>query len=115
VVARIAIDPNIRVRGNQTYAGIEDIEGDVGAGSHVVVYEPESGLSGPGEVTEVDRDRGLVYIVVDWSKLRLHPARSPLQVLWDHVRARVAPELARLRDRMRTGAGTHRTPGRSSR
>lgn len=81
MVARIAIDPNIRVRGNQTFAGIEDVEGDVAAGSHVVVYERESGLTGPAEVTEVDRARGLVYLDVDWTRLRernRRPARGTL-------------------------------------
>jgi len=69
MTARIAIDPNVRVRGNETYAGLEDVEGDIAAGSRVVVYEPESGLVGPAEVTEIDTDKRLVYLAVDWQAL----------------------------------------------
>ncbi|MGH3273601.1 MAG: hypothetical protein ACRDNZ_04650, partial [Streptosporangiaceae bacterium] len=34
-----------------------------------VVYEPESGLVGPAEVTEIDTDKRLVYLAVDWQAL----------------------------------------------
>lgn len=73
MAARIAIDPNIRVRGNQTYAGLEDVEGPIVVGGRVEVYERESGLTGPGEVVEVDRERRLVYLTVEWAKLRERP------------------------------------------
>lgn len=69
MTARVLIDPNVRVRGNQTYAGIEDVEGDVTVGSRVEVYESESGLTGLAVVTEVDYGRGLVYFKVDWETL----------------------------------------------
>jgi hypothetical protein len=78
MIARVAIDPNVRVRGNQTYAGFEDIQGTVVAGSHVEVYEPESGLTGPAEVTDVDHERRLVYLAVDWGQLREQPTRGHL-------------------------------------
>jgi len=70
MTARIAIDLNVRVRGNQTYAGLEDVQGDIAAGSTVEVYEPESGLAGPAEVVEVDLEKQLVYLAVDWHALR---------------------------------------------
>ncbi len=76
MTARVAIDLNVRVRGDQTYAGLEDVQGTVVVGGHVEVYEPESGLTGPAEVTEVDRERRLVYLAVDWRKLH-EPVRVP--------------------------------------
>jgi len=66
---RIAIDPNVRVRGNGTYAGFEDVSGPLTAGAKVEVYEPESGLVGNGQVTEIDAAKELVYLSVDWSSL----------------------------------------------
>lgn len=66
---RVAIDPNVRVRGNGTYAGFEDVDGPMAVGDDVQVYEPESGLVGEGRVTEIDRDRELIYLSVDWSTL----------------------------------------------
>jgi hypothetical protein len=91
MAARVMIDPNIRVRGNQTYAGVEDVEGTVVAGSHVMVYERESGLTGPAEVTEVDSERQLVYLAVDWDKLReparpAHPLRAFLDQAWQWLK-----------------------------
>lgn len=66
---RVAIDPNVRVRGNGTYAGFEDVDGPMAVGEDVQVYEPESGLVGKGRVTEIDRERELIYLSVDWSSL----------------------------------------------
>jgi hypothetical protein len=66
----IAIDPNVRIRGNATYAGFEDVEGPMAVGEQVEVYEAESGLTGEGRVTEIDADRKLVYLSVDWSSLK---------------------------------------------
>ena len=66
---RITIDPNVRVRGNDTYAGFEDVDGPIAVGEAVEVHENESGLTGQGKVTEIDADRQLVYLSVDWSSL----------------------------------------------
>ena len=67
------------------------------AGSHVIVHEPESGLSGPAEMTEVDYASGLVYLDVDWGQLREHPARGwPFDTLAELVRlARLTVEAIR--------------------
>jgi hypothetical protein len=73
-VTRIAIDLNVRVRGNLTYSGYEDIDGDLPSDGAVEVYEPESGLIGLGRVVERDDERRLVYLAVDWSSLRARPA-----------------------------------------
>jgi len=76
---RVAIDPNVRVRGNDTYAGFEDVVGPLTVGELVEVYEAESGLIGEGRVTEIDGDRELVYLSVDWSSLtdELPPRHGP--------------------------------------
>jgi len=66
---RVTIDPNVRVRGNGTYAGFEDVTGPMAVGETVEVHEPESGLVGVGSITEIDGDRELVYLSVDWSSL----------------------------------------------
>jgi len=70
----LAIDPNVRVAGNETYAGFEDIlDGkieDIQEGLSITVREPEAGLVGDGTVSRVDRLRELIYISVDWKSLR---------------------------------------------
>lgn len=71
------IDPNVRVRGNLTYAGIEDADRELtaaDAGLYVEVREPEAGLFGKAQIVEVDPVRGLVYLDVAWDQLR--PATS---------------------------------------
>ena len=65
----MTIDPNVRVRGNGTYAGFEDVNGPMAVGEPVEVHEPESGLVGVGRITEIDGTRKLVYLSVDWSSL----------------------------------------------
>lgn len=70
---RIAIDPNIRVRGNGTYAGFEDADGPLVVGDIVEVFEPESGLAGQGNVADVDNERELVYLSVEWASLKPRP------------------------------------------
>jgi hypothetical protein len=73
---RIIIDPNIRVRGNDTYAGFEDVNGPIAVGEVVDVHEPESGLTGQGRVTEIDADRQIVYLSVNWSSLKEEEPQS---------------------------------------
>lgn len=65
----VEIDLNVRVRGNQTFVGLLDIPGAC-VGDAVTVRESESGLSGPGWVTDIDWGKGLVYLRVDWPKLQ---------------------------------------------
>ncbi len=70
---RITIDPNVRVRGNGTYAGFEDVQGTLASlqvGDAVEVFEPENDLTGEGQVTKIDLARRLVYVSVEWSTLR---------------------------------------------
>jgi hypothetical protein len=66
---RVAIDPNVRVRGNGTYVGFEDVSGPLVVGDQVEVYEVETSLTGLGRVTEIDSEKELVYLSVDWSSL----------------------------------------------
>jgi hypothetical protein len=66
---RVEIDLNVRVRGNDTFVGFEDLSGPVAVGELVEVYESESGVAGEGRITEIDGDRELVYLSVDWTSL----------------------------------------------
>lgn len=76
-MTRIAIDLNVRVRGNLTYSGFEDIDGDLPLpGMDVEVYEPESGMVGVGRVADLDEEHRLVYLQVDWAGLRLPTATT---------------------------------------
>lgn len=67
---RVEIDPNVRVRGNQTFSGLEDVDGPVAVGDTVTVYEPEADLEGHGEITEINYDKQLVWIRVVWSSVQ---------------------------------------------
>lgn len=62
------IDRNTRVRGDQAYVGFEDFDGVPVPGAPVEILEPETGLTGPAEVTEVDKEHELVRLTVDWSQ-----------------------------------------------
>jgi len=71
----VEIDLNVRVRGNWTFTGIEDADGPVTVGDIVRVVEPESGLEGSGRVEEVDAERRLIFLSVDWASIaELPPA-----------------------------------------
>jgi hypothetical protein len=72
----IQIDLNVRVNGNQTYAGFENIiQGSLPSPylgyQFVTVTEIESGLTGPGIVTEMDYDKKIIYLDVDWKQLSI--------------------------------------------
>jgi hypothetical protein len=66
--ARIEIDPNVRVRGNQTYTGFEDVQGarSVCVGDMVLAWEREDDIVTDAHVVDVDEERRLVYLAVDW-------------------------------------------------
>ena len=68
----IRIDANVRVRGNQTYASFEDIQGagTVGVGDKVLAWEPEDDIVTDAEVTDMDAGRRLFYLAVDWHAWR---------------------------------------------
>src|SRR4051794_31675710 len=78
-MTRIAIDLNVRVRGNETYAGFEDVEGPLPShhGELVEVYERESGASGKAEVRDIDNERRLIFLAVDWAGLTEHIMSIP--------------------------------------
>ena len=76
-MTRIEIDPNVRVRGNQTYSGYEDVTGDLVLHDMVEVYESEAGIVGTAEVTEIDAERKLVYLAVDWSSIHAGEETEP--------------------------------------
>lgn len=70
--ATIIIDPNVRVEGGLTFSGFEDVDvlEALEGGASVRVREPEADLEGDGKVAWLDRERGLVYLQVDWATLR---------------------------------------------
>lgn len=71
MTARIAIDLNVRVGDGETYAGFEDVEGELpGFADEIVeVYERESGVHGKAAVSRIDAERRLIYLRVRWSSL----------------------------------------------
>jgi hypothetical protein len=78
VKTRIEIDPNVRVRGQLTFAGFEDVRGPLRLGQTVVVFEPESDLVGEGRVVEIDVARELVILGVDWASLQPRAGETPV-------------------------------------
>lgn len=68
-LVRVEIDLNVRLGDGTTRAGIEDADGELVVGQRVIVYESESGLTGPGLVMRVDQLAGLAYLAVDWRQL----------------------------------------------
>lgn len=71
--ARIEIDPNLRVRRDQTVVFQEEALG-VAVGDRVTVFESEAGIVGDAVVDEIDRTLGLVYLDVDWPSLHVEEA-----------------------------------------
>jgi len=73
MTVEIVIDPNVRVAGNRTYAGFEDVTGafvdDINVGDPVTVVEEESDVVGTATVYEIDAPRQLIYLTVDWPSL----------------------------------------------
>lgn len=71
----IAIDPNLRIEGNNTLAGFEDVVvgslDDLQGGLPVEVREVESGIVGDGQILRIDRARRLIELSVDWKSLHL--------------------------------------------
>lgn len=67
---RVRIDPNVRVRGNQTFSGFEDCDDqDLEILDIVEAYEEESGVHASAVITDVDHVSRLVYLKLDWSDL----------------------------------------------
>ena len=69
-LVRVEIDPNIRVRGGQTLADYGDADGPLSVGQKVRVYESEAGIAGDGVVIELDDEKRLIFLRVDWAGLR---------------------------------------------
>ena len=67
-MTKVEIDLNVRTGLSTTYAGFENVDGNITLGP-CIVYESESGLSGKGSIIAIDRSKELVYLVVDWKGL----------------------------------------------
>lgn len=73
MTVRIAIDLNVRVRGNQTYSAIDDADGPLAIGDKVLAVEPETGIVTGATVTDISHELGFVYLAVDWDSFRDDP------------------------------------------
>lgn len=73
MTVRVAIDLNVRVRGNQTYSALHDADGLVSVGDKVLAVEPETGIMADATVTDVSEQFGFVYLKVDWNSFRDDP------------------------------------------
>lgn len=67
---RVEIDPNVRVGRQRTRTGLEDCHGPIAIGDDVTVYESEAGIEGHGRITDIDYDKKLVWLWVNWASLR---------------------------------------------
>lgn len=70
MTVRIAVDLNVRVRGNQTYSALDDADGPVAVGDKVLAVEVESGTAADAVVTDVSYEFGFAYLEVDWGSFR---------------------------------------------
>ena len=68
--ARVPIDLNDRTRDALTRARLEDVTGAVTIGARITAYEPEDGVAADARVVEIDEEKQLVVLAVDWSTLR---------------------------------------------
>lgn len=85
MTVRIAIDLNVRVRGDQTYAGFENVRvpgasaddpldlDAIRPGTPAVAFEEETGVIANAMVTAIDEEARLVYLAVDWASFRDDP------------------------------------------
>lgn len=69
-LTRVEIDPNVRVRGNQTRTGLRYVHGPINVGDEVEVFESEADIEGRAWVADIDNDKGLVYLRVLWRSLK---------------------------------------------
>jgi hypothetical protein len=70
IQTRVEIDLNVRVRGGQTYSGLEDIYGEMPAvGDIVMVFQPDECVEAPATVEDIDLRKELIYMSVSWSDL----------------------------------------------
>jgi hypothetical protein len=95
----IIIDPNVRTAGNRTYAGFEDVRGgfvdDLSPGDAVTAVEEESDVIGEAVVCEVNHEKHLIYLDVDWSTLRPRPQVEAVALSngWTLLRATLTTSL----------------------
>jgi hypothetical protein len=70
---RIVIDPNVRVENNWTYAGFEDVFGEADQlrpGDWVTLMGAETDQIWDGKVVDLDFERRIITLAVDWSSNR---------------------------------------------
>jgi hypothetical protein len=70
---RIVIDPNVRIENNWTYAGFEDVFGDVDAlrpDDWVTAMWDETDMIFDAKVVCLDFERRIIDLAVDWKSAR---------------------------------------------
>lgn len=70
MTARVAVDMNVR---GGTVAGIDDAGGPVAIGDQVLAVDPFDGLVTDGTVLDMDQEKRLLYLAVDWGTFRDDP------------------------------------------
>ncbi|MGV8874266.1 MAG: hypothetical protein ACOH2Q_17160 [Rhodococcus sp. (in: high G+C Gram-positive bacteria)] len=81
-MTEIAIDPNVRVRNDETFSGFEDVKGDFPkVGDTVRVREPESNVVGAAKVTRISAADSLIYLAVEWDNLAEERLLTPSELL----------------------------------
>jgi hypothetical protein len=82
MATEVLIDPNVRVRGGQTYSAFRHVRGDTPqVGQEVFVREPESNLVGKAVVTDINNSDHLIYLRVDWAALAPEQPLTPDQLM----------------------------------
>lgn len=69
-VTQILIDPNVRVEGNETFAGFEDVRGSLPSeGEQIIAIVEDTDVVGLAHVTRVSPEDRLIYLAVEWDRL----------------------------------------------
>jgi hypothetical protein len=88
MATEVFIDPNVRVRGGQTYSALRHVQGEIPrVGEEVFVREPESNLVGRAVVADIDAHDHLIYLRVDWATLAPEALLTPDQLMAQVVAA----------------------------
>lgn len=66
---RVQVDLNSRSRDGFVVARLSRSTGPVALGSVVSAFEPDDEVAAPARVARIDRERGLIYLDVDWDAL----------------------------------------------
>lgn len=72
-IPQIRIDLNDRDKRGFVPANISDAIGPLEVGEPAIVYEPDDSVWLSAEIREIDAERGIVWLDVDWSDMHDWP------------------------------------------